>query len=180
MSKIYTKSGDNGMTTLADGRWVTKFSDVIELYGTIDELSAFLGLVAESLQLQHDFGDLLKQIYKYQKELFYLTCHVTGVKRKNINFNVDELIGSLEREIDIICEKLPHMNSFILPGGGDIASKIHIARSVCRRAERVAFRAVDKTPLVMPVAVYLNRFSDWLYVIARYLAYSSNVEEITI
>lgn len=175
MNKFYTKSGDDGFTNIGtDGKRVKKCSDIIELYGTIDELNVFLGYAAESLGHNQDYVEFLKKIYSIQKELFELSGHLSSGKKFAIN---PHKITKLEFEIDEMSEKLPIIRSFILPGGGEIALRLHIARVICRRAERVAFKVAETVADVEIIAVYLNRLSDWLYAAARTAAMLTNHEE---
>jgi len=176
MSRIYTKSGDDGSTSLVGGKRVKKFSEIIELYGCIDELNSFLGYAAESLFSSQDFISLLKQIYRIQKELFELGSYLVSGKKFTIN---PHNISKLEAEIDTMSERLPVLESFILPGGGECASRIHLARAVCRRVERVAFKMVGINDNAQIVGIYLNRLGDWLYVAARTAALIVNAEEMT-
>lgn len=177
MSKIYTKSGDDGMTSLANGKRVKKSSAIIELYGCIDELNSFLGYAAESLFSNQEFIVLLKQIYRIQKELFELGSHLVSEKKFTIN---PHNISKLETEIDAMSERLPVLKSFILPGGGECASRIYLARAVCRRAEVAAFKSVETNDNAEIVGIYLNRLGTWLYAAARTAALIVNAEEMTV
>jgi cob(I)alamin adenosyltransferase len=178
MAKFYTKSGDDGSTSIGNnGKRVKKYSDIIELYGTIDELNVFLGYAAESLCHNQDQTEFLKKIYSIQREIFELGTHLSSGKKFAVN---PHKITKLEFEIDEMSEKLPIVRSFILPGGGELALRFHMARVVCRRAERVAFKLADTMGDVEIIAVYLNRLSDWLYAAARTAAMLVNAEEILV
>lgn len=177
MSKLYTKSGDDGLTSLANGKRVKKSSEIIELYGGLDELSVFFGYVAESMCCNPGFTPLLKQIYRIQREIFELGSLVTSGKKFTIN---PQNIATLEVEIDTMSEKLPILKSFILPGGGECATRIHLARAVCRRVERLAFKLTETYANAEIVGIYLNRLSDWLYVAARTAALLVNAEEVLV
>ena len=177
MSKVYTKSGDDGFTSLGNNKRVKKYSDVIELYGCVDELSVFLGYAAECLSYNQDFNELLKQIYRIQRELFELNTHLFSGQKYAIN---PHKISKLEIEIDAMSQRLPILKSFILPSGGECASRIHLARVICRRAERVAFRLADSNDNAEIIGVYLNRLSDWLYTAARTAAMIVNAEEVLV
>ena len=177
MGKLYTKSGDDGFTTLADGKRVKKSSGLIELYGALDELNVFLAHGIESLYHNQEFDFLLKQIYSIQKELFELGALLVSGEKFAIS---SQNISRLEEEIDNMSEKLPVLNSFILPGGGEAATRIHMARVVCRRAERVAFRLADDSSSAEMVGIYLNRLGDWLYAASRTAALISNAEEMVV
>lgn len=179
MSKIYTRRGDQGMTRLADGKAISKNSELIDFFGCIDELGAFLSWALESLYDKDEFSELIKKIYRVQHELFELNSRLSpDVKRKNfVETSFSSHIAVLEQEIDNISKQLPPLKSFIFPGGGEASVRLHIARTVCRRAERAALRLnLSEDQKIM--AAYLNRLSDWLYVAARYAVFLLNIEEI--
>lgn len=177
MTKIYTKTGDTGTTALTNGKRVKKTSAPIELYGSLDELNSFLGFAAESLCHQDTYIDILKSIYRVQHELFTIASQVISGDKENFGL---QLINKLEEEIDLFETRLPVLKSFILPGGGESSVRLHLARSVCRRAERVAFKLLDENKNAAIVTIYLNRLGDWLFVLARYVAFLGNIEETTI
>lgn len=174
MGKLYTKSGDDGFTTLLSGKRVKKYSDLIELYGAIDELGVFLGYAAESLGSHQEDSDLLKRLCCIQRELFDLSSHLVSGNKFTLN---PHQIGELEVAIDQMTEKLPILKSFILPSGGESALRIHLARTVCRRAERAAFKLANSDDNAAIVGIYLNRLGDWLYAAARTAALIVNAEE---
>ncbi|MBU0743917.1 MAG: cob(I)yrinic acid a,c-diamide adenosyltransferase [Gammaproteobacteria bacterium] len=171
------KSGDDGFTSLANGKRVKKYSDIIEIYGSLDEVNVFLGYVAEALYCNQEFSDLLKQVYRIQRDLFELGSYLMSGKKFTIN---PQKISILEMEIDAMSERLPVLKSFILPGGGESASRIHLTRAVCRRAERIAFKLLETNDNAEIVGIYLNRLGDWLYVAARTAAFLSNEEEMQV
>ena len=177
MGKIYTKSGDDGTTCLLDGKRVKKYSDVIDLYGCIEELNVFLGYTIESLYKNKEFHNLSKQIYNIQCDLFELGSHLSSSGTFAIN---PHKISQLETEIDAMCENLPILKSFILPGGGECSLRINLARVVCRRAERSAFKLSENNKNAQIVGVYFNRLSDWLYMTARTVALILNIEETSV
>lgn len=177
MNKMYVKTGDDGLTSLADGKRVKKYSDIIELHGCVEELNAFLGYVAEFLCKNQECYDLFKQVHRIQCELFELGSSLLSNSRFAIN---PHRISQLEIEMDSMSERLPVLKSSILPSGGECASRIYLARGVCRRAERVAFKYAENDKNTQIVGVYFNRLSDWLYIAARTAALISNVEETTI
>ena len=177
MGVLYTKSGDDGFTTLSNGKKVKKSSDIIEVYGALDELAVFLAYSSEYLCQNQDFSDLLKEIYRIQKEIFNITSKIMSGDKFVVS---SQDIKRLEDEIDAMTEKLPLLNSFILPGGGEGATRIHLARVVCRRAERAAFRFAEKNKNAQILGVYLNRLSDWLYSAARTAALIINAEEVLV
>lgn len=177
MSKIYTKTGDDGSTALTNGKRVKKTNNIIELYGELDELNSFLGFAAEAFIHNANCSKFLPNIYRVQKDLFKIASEIVSGNKINVSV---QLINQLEGEIDLFDAQLPILKSFILPGGGEIASRLHLVRSVCRRAERAAFKVLETTKHTEVVAMYLNRLSDWLFVLARYVAFLSNIEEFTI
>lgn len=177
MNKLYTKSGDDGFTSLVNGKRVKKYSDIIDLYGCIDELSVFLGYAAESLCCEQSFKEILKQVYRIQKELFELSAYLTSGQKFAIN---PHKVRVLEIEIDAMSERLPVLNTFILPSGGESALRIHLSRVTCRRAERAAFKLADTNGNAEIVGIYLNRLSDWLYAAARTAAMIANTEEMPV
>ena len=177
--KIYTKTGDTGQSSLYGGSRVSKFSRRIEAYGSVDELNSYIGLILSYMELDHEGRDKLLRI---QSELMTLgadlatlvdeDCSPESDKKRPKSRGVLRLDNSrvikLEKEIDTYSEKLPVLRSFILPGGSQLASQSHVARSICRRAERMVVRLAD-VEKINPIAIkYLNRLSDWLFVFARY------------
>ncbi|PZP52233.1 MAG: cob(I)yrinic acid a,c-diamide adenosyltransferase [Pseudopedobacter saltans] len=178
--KIYTKTGDKGTTRLIGGSRVSKSDGHIEACGTLDELNSHIGLVADLLGSSDDVL-FLREI---QKDLFVLGAIVTlDVTKKNapeIPLLKNEKIQQLEEKIDHMEALLPTMTHFILPGGHPTVSQIHIARSVCRRAERVTtYLKVESYPtLPENVLQYINRLSDFLFVFARHIGQQLGVEEI--
>ena len=175
--KIYTKTGDTGKTALFGGRRVSKSDLRIDAYGTIDELNSFIGLVRDSVN-SNQTKSLLKDI---QDRLFTLGANLAMDPAKNLDppdIHIPD-IELLEKGIDQMEETLPPLKNFILPGGHVIVSYCHIARTVCRRAERlvVALHLVEEVePLVIQ---YLNRLSDFLFVLARKLGQELEIEEVT-
>lgn len=182
--KIYTRTGDEGLTSLFGGTRVVKHHIRIESYGTLDELNSWLGLVRDQQMDNHSKGVLLL----IQQKLFIICAILatdpeksvlkTGKQRLDIEKIRLEDIGLLEQEIDIMNEKLPEMTHFILPGGHPTISYCHIARTVCRRAERLATQLNEFEPLEIHVLPYLNRLSDYLFVLARKFSSDMNIEEI--
>jgi len=174
MSKIYTKKGDRGTTSLASGKIVAKNSPEIEFLGCIDELTSFLGLAAEALSNQ---SELIKKIRRIQRELFALTTQVATDKQFIFEIQNIEL---LEKEIDEISKILPPLKFFILPSGGEGSARLHVTRAICRRSERMALQ-LNLTPEIREIIItYLNRLSDWLYIVARYAAFLLKIKEINL
>jgi len=182
--KIYTKTGDKGKTSLFGGTRVPKHHIRIESYGTIDELNSHLGLVRDQ-DIDVHYKEILATI---QDKLFTVGAILatdpdkaklkSGKERLNIpKISSDDII-LLENEIDAMDNELPPMTHFILPGGHQTVSFCHIARCVCRRAERLAVALNDLEPFQIETLTYLNRLSDYLFVLARKLSYDLHAEEV--
>ncbi|MCF6279977.1 MAG: cob(I)yrinic acid a,c-diamide adenosyltransferase [Flavobacteriaceae bacterium] len=182
--KIYTKTGDKGTTALYGGTRVPKYHLRIEAYGTVDELNSYIGLIKDQ-KIDDASNDSLLRI---QNELFTLGSMLatptkketlkSGKERLNIPKITEESIQTLEKEIDIMNEDLPSMTHFILPGGHTTVSYCHIARCICRRAERISVQLSDETAINPQILMYLNRLSDYLFVLARKLTYDYQIAEI--
>jgi cob(I)alamin adenosyltransferase len=175
--KIYTKTGDKGETSLLGGTRVPKFHPRIEAYGTVDELVSFIGLIRDQ-----DIQDHYRKILiKVQDRLFSLESQVAKDPQTKVTYKLPELsqddVKDLENEIDKMNEQLPELNSFILPGGHTTVSYCHIARTVCRRAERMLLKLSQIQPVDELNIKYLNRLSDYLFVLARKLAQDLDAEE---
>ena len=176
--KIYTKTGDKGKTSLIGGTRVPKYDERIEAYGTVDELNSFIGLLRDQKIDNHSKGVLLE----IQNRLFDLESGVAHDKEKevkNLPQIMEEDIKLLEDEIDKMNENLPELKSFILPGGHPVVSYCHICRTVCRRAERLILRVSEKYPVNENDIKYLNRLSDYFFVLGRKFACDFNADEIT-
>lgn len=177
--KIYTKTGDIGETSLFGGRRVLKSELRIDSYGTVDELNSWIGLLRD-VQNNIDTKDLLKEI---QDRLFTLGASLAADpdnhKLKTPDFHESD-VELLERAIDIMDEELEPLKHFVLPGGHVYVSYCHLARTVCRRAERltVALHHADNTPEILPVIKYLNRLSDYLFTLSRKMAKDLGAEEV--
>ena len=182
--KIYTRSGDKGKTSLFGGTRVPKYHLRIESYGTIDELNAYLGLLRDQ-EIDKHTSEVL---FKIQHELFTLGAMLatppekellkSGKERLAIEKINDEKVTFLENEMDTMNESLPPMTHFILPGGNNTVSFCHIARCICRRAERITTQLSDESELNPQILMYLNRLSDYLFVLARKLTLDTKAEEI--
>ncbi len=182
--KIYTKTGDEGSTALFGGTRVPKHHIRIESYGTVDELNSFLGLVRDQAIDSH----YKKVLATIQHHLFTVGAILatdpqkatlkSGKERLNIpKISLDD-ISFLEKEMDLMDEALPTMTHFILPGGHTTVSYCHIARTVCRRAERLTSYLNENEPVDKHVLMYLNRLSDYLFVLARKLSLDLQAEEV--
>ena len=177
--KIYTKTGDLGNTSLIGGTKISKANIRIETYGTIDELNSYIGLVGDHCKDEHS-KNILKEI---QDRLFTIGSSLACDPEKEIKMSIPDLketdIELLEKEIDTMNEKLPEMKHFILPGGHIAVSTTHIARCVCRRAERWCVNMQEQNLFVDPLIIkYLNRLSDYLFVLARYVGHLLQTPEI--
>lgn len=177
--KIYTKTGDTGKTSLIGGTKIPKSHIRIETYGTVDELNSCIGLVNDYLT-DIKSKAVLKEI---QDRLFTIGSSLACDPDKEPKLKIPDLketdIVFLEKEIDKMTEVLPPMKSFILPGGHVAVSTTHIARCVCRRAERLCVHMQEEKLFVEPLIIkYLNRLSDYLFMLARYIAYELNVPEL--
>lgn len=175
--KIYTKTGDEGTTSLIGGIRVSKAHYRVEAYGTVDELNAHIGMVRD-LDVNHSREALFQQI---QSTLFVMGAilasdpHNEKVKTPQIK---EEDVEVLEKGIDEMQETLQPMRHFILPGGHMAVSTCHLARCVCRRAERLVVRLHEKEKVEPVIFIYLNRLSDYLFVLARKVAQELNIQEI--
>jgi cob(I)alamin adenosyltransferase len=178
MFKIYTRTGDKGQTSLIGGTRVPKFHPRIEAYGTIDELNSYIGLIRDQ-EIGSHFREILLEILDRlftAESLIALDPDVeVTIKLPKI---ADADITLLEQEIDRMNEDLPELKSFILPGGHPIVSYCHIARCICRRAERHTIRLAQAQPVEEKVIQYLNRLSDYLFVLARRLGKDLEANEI--
>lgn len=177
--KIYTKTGDLGKTSLIGGTKVLKSHLRIESYGTVDELNSYIGLINDHLLDKHS-KIILKEI---QDRLFTIGSSLACDPVKEPLMKIPDLkeadILLLEDEIDKMNETLPEMKSFILPGGNIAVSTVHVARCICRRAERICVHLQQEDIFVDPLVIkYLNRLSDYLFILARYTGHLLGVEEI--
>jgi len=174
--KIYTKGGDKGQTSLLGGSRVPKYHDRIEAYGTLDELNSFIGLIRD-INIDVHYKEILLII---QNNIFTAESRLASDNVKNLNklpeiFESDILL--LENEIDKMNEELPVLKSFILPGGHPTVSYCHIARTICRRAERLTIKLAQNYDVEAIIIKYLNRLSDYLFVLARKAGQENNAKE---
>ena len=176
--KIYTRTGDDGTTGLIGGSRVKKYNIRLEAYGTVDELNSYVGMV-RSLQTDPDADAVLAQI---QNKLFVIGANLAtddsiAPVRKQFPCNEAD-IELLEREMDRMNEVLPELKNFILPGGCQTSSFCHVARTVCRRAERHIVELSEKTEIDTNLIKYINRLSDYLFVLSRKVSMDQKVPEI--
>ncbi|MBD5178173.1 MAG: cob(I)yrinic acid a,c-diamide adenosyltransferase [Bacteroidales bacterium] len=169
--KIYTRTGDSGQTSIVGGARLPKTAARIEAYGTIDELSSHLGLLAADPATQSPERTILLHA---QNTLFNIGGYLAGMPELNLP---DSDTRALEQSIDTMDRLLPPLRNFILPGGSILGARAHIARTVCRRAERRILAAATDLQLPPALLAYINRLSDWLYTFARYSNLQAQVPE---
>ena len=175
--KIYTKTGDQGTTALYGGTRVSKADERVETYGTVDELNAHIGLLRDQ-EANRDRTEVFQDI---QDTLFVIGSYLAADPNKEsmkLPALTEASAQRLEHSIDVMDANLPPMKFFILPGGHPSVSVCHIARCVCRRAERQVIRFSQHEVVDPKIIVYLNRLSDWLFVLARTLGVALGVDEI--
>jgi len=173
--KIYTKTGDDGTTGLVDGRRIKKSNLRIIAYGTVDELNSAIGFVLSS-HLESDISSLLMEV---QNNLFVLGADLANPNLNDANNRVQEImITNLENHIDHFENELEPITYFILPGGDEIASKVHLARSVCRRAEVNIVTLSESESINNNCLIYMNRLSDLLFVVARIINKRKKIKDI--
>jgi cob(I)alamin adenosyltransferase len=174
--KIYTKTGDEGLTSLIGGTRVPKYDLRIESYGTVDELNSYIGMIRD-----HDIDAAQKDVLKeVQDRLFTIGAALASDPEKS-KMKIPDLhlsdITFLENQIDEMNLVLPELKHFILPGGSPVVSFCHVSRCVCRRAERIIVHLKSESFVDEKVVVYLNRLCDYLFVLARKLCFDRNVPE---
>jgi len=167
--KVYTRTGDSGKTSLYGGKRVAKDNFRVEVYGTIDELNSVIGILLSDMGSEENLFNFFKAV---QADLFSAGAYLAGDKT-DLDF-LRERTGEMEKLIDILDEELPELKNFILPGGTVTASFAHLARSVCRRAER---KAVSLPKTDSRLVAYLNRLSDLLFITARYLNWKNGLKD---
>jgi len=176
-SKIYTKGGDKGETSLLGGTRVPKYHERIEAYGTLDELNSFIGLLRDQPMEVH----YRKKLLEIQERIFIAESRLAADQQKKLDqlpvITEDDVL-ELEKEIDEMNIGLPELKSFILPGGHPTVSYCHIARTICRRAERLSIRLSQKFNVDELIIKYLNRLSDYFFVLGRRFSYDLKVEEV--
>jgi len=174
--KIYTKTGDKGQTSLIGGTRVAKYALRIEAYGTVDELNSYIGLIRDQ-----EIPDSDKLVLKEIQDRLFTIGSVLATDKENSRVKIPDLHNEdvilLEMEMDKMNEFLPPLKHFILPGGNQIASFCHIARCVCRRAERNTVQLAENNPMDENVVIYLNRLSDYLFTLSRKVIFDNKNEE---
>lgn len=183
--RIYTKTGDKGRTGLIGGTKVPKSHIRIDSYGTVDELNSYIGLVGDQLdqQAHPQFMAVNSVLREIQDRLFTIGASLATDPDKESKMKIPDLkeddIDLLEKEMDRMEEVLPEMQAFLLPGGHVAVSNAHVARCVCRRAERICVQMQEDGEYIEPIVLkYLNRLSDYLFMLARYAGHVLGVAEI--
>lgn len=177
--KIYTKSGDKGQTSLASGKRVSKSDELVELYGTCDELNSSIGL---GISLLNKNSTLPENLILVQSILFELGSELAGFRKEDKTESIiyDSDIVFLENKIDEMQEKLEPLKNFILPGGSGAAAALHISRTICRRLERGMVRSMEQgREMFQNSIIYVNRLSDFLFVSARFANYEEKIGDVT-
>ncbi|MBK5442853.1 MULTISPECIES: cob(I)yrinic acid a,c-diamide adenosyltransferase [unclassified Peribacillus] len=176
--KVYTKSGDKGETSLVYGKRVSKASVYVEAYGTCDEANSMIGLAFSFAPAEEKWKSLQETIHIIQTKLFHIGAELATPIGKQVGWPIEEEdVHFLEKEIDKMEEHLKALTNFILPGGSPIGASLHSARTIVRRAERNAI-AINKEQPVNPIVIkYLNRLSDYLFVLARYVNHQTGTIE---
>ena len=177
--KIYTKNGDRGKTSLIGGKKVSKHDLQVEAYGSIDELNSFMGLLKD--YSKND--ELNKVLFKVQLKLFTIgsilaqeNTSTNSVILEKLNISAKDT-NFIESQIDKLEKKLPKLSKFIIPGGHKLVSYCHVSRSICRRAERKITKLSDSVKLDSNILPYINRLSDFLFVLSRYFSKELDIEE---
>ena len=188
---IYTKTGDNGTTSLVGGRRVKKYDQRVETYGTVDELNAHIGMLATMMRdksidlemafdVREQFENCYKQLKTAQNKLFVIQTLLATEDEdtyKKLPQLDDNATDEMEAWIDDIDKRLPALKSFVIPGGTTISAQAHIARTVCRRAERQIVRLAEEENIEEKIKKYINRTSDYLFVISRFALILENKAE---
>ena len=174
----YTRTGDEGKTSLIGGLRVAKFDDRVEAYGTVDELSAFIGMLYDQDGVTAEQRAVLDTV---QNKLFTIESHFALDENSEVKKMIPVLaaddVAFLEHEIDVMNAILPELKSFVIPGGNLKASHAHVCRTVCRRAERQGWRLAAQHPIDSLDLKYLNRLSDYFFVLSRYFVFVDSGNE---
>ena len=177
-SKVYTKTGDSGITSLISGKRVPKHDIRIKAYGTIDELIAWLGLIRDITATT----DIKNTLLEIQKQLMTIAAELSIESKKDLPKNLIPIqpnaVNYVENEIDILTAKLPPLKNFVIPGGHVLISHAHLARCVCRRAERCVTELDEEVSVSSTIIAYMNRLSDYFFTLSRTFALELDVEEI--
>jgi cob(I)alamin adenosyltransferase len=174
---IYTKFGDKGKTSLFAGKIVSKASSRVNTYGTLDELNSYLGVILSKLKDKK----LQKDLIFVQKDLFEIGAYLANPSNENneiLENHLENQVKGFEKEIDDLTKSLPVLKNFILPGGGEIGSMLHFARTLTRRAERRIVELSEKEKVSSEILIYMNRLSDLLFMYARFINKKQKFKEV--
>ncbi len=172
---VYTRFGDKGKTSLYGGKTVSKGSLRIDAYGSLDELNSAIGVVLTEIQNP----DIKKELLLIQNDLFAIGASLaTSLENKKLEEYLRKRVKDFEKQIDSLSEKLPELMNFILPGGGKGGSLLHLTRTVCRRSERRVVELSEKESVSKETLIYINRLSDLLFTLARFINYKDKKKEI--
>ena len=178
ITKVYTRTGDKGQTSIIGGIRVSKASERLEAYGTVDELSSHLGLLASMLSE----GEYYDMIIRIQNNLFNVCTNLATDQSQTPLYDSAKLadgeIELLEKEVDRMMKSLPERQGFILPGGTQMAAQVHVCRTVCRRAERRIVALSEVAQISPETLQYVNRLSDYLFVLAKKINFNAGTSEI--
>jgi cob(I)alamin adenosyltransferase len=183
-SSVYTRGGDKGQTSLVSGNRISKGSDRINLYGEVDELNSHLGLIVSELYKETDLTDNIEYIEEIQSRLFdlgsNLACEKVNADKYKLPQLTEDSILTMEAKIDSMDSVIKPLKNFILPGGHTASAQLHIARTICRRIERNLVRFSEENTDEIPVnsIQFINRLSDFLFVMARYVNHKMKKSEI--
>ena len=177
--KIYTKTGDNGTTSLIGGERVKKYDLRVEAYGTVDELTAFIALLSDELSEDERTENIIDELSTIESQLMSVAALLAVGKggEGKVAPIANERITMLEEAIDRMQAELPAITKFTIPGGHRALSLCHVCRTICRRAERAALRVADITEVDSSTTIYLNRLSDYLYTLGRVVTERLKIEE---
>lgn len=181
--KIYTKTGDKGKTSLFNGIRVSKDANRVETYGTLDELNSFLGVVCAELADDKVSKEIKKQIHAIQNDLFDIGAiladpNTDPLQQKKQSAYLRKRTKVMEYSIDKYTANVPMQKTFILPGGGKVGAYLHVARTVCRRAERRCVTLTKEVSVLPELIIYINRLSDFLFSASRFINYVQKQKEI--
>lgn len=177
-NKVYTKTGDSGFTSLISGKRVPKHDIRIKAYGTIDELIAWLGLIRDITSTT----DIKTTLLEIQKQLMTIAAELSIESKKDLPKNLIPIqpiaVKHIENKIDILTAKLPPLKNFLIPRGHVLISYSHLARCVCRRAERYVTELDEEVSISSSIIAYMNRLSDYFFMLSRTFAFELDIEEI--
>ncbi|MFN8371094.1 MAG: cob(I)yrinic acid a,c-diamide adenosyltransferase [Bacteriovoracaceae bacterium] len=187
MSKVYTKTGDKGETSLVNGKRVNKFDPRIDLYGDVDELNSYLGLLIANLKNIENgkmFTSEIDYLIKMQSSMFnigsFIACESEAREKFKIKNVTPDLIAEMEKKIDLMDVQLKPLSNFVLPGGNISSAMAHILRTTTRKIERklLAFKTEHRQEISDELVIYFNRLSDFFFILSRFINFKSNIQEI--